>query len=164
MSSFTPRAWKSQPAAEAEHRPEASVEPPQPRDVVERTNLPGTGTAFIGRERDVADVKELLNHHRLVTLVGSGGVGKTRLALQVGTDLIDDYPDGVWFVDFAPISDPELVSSVTAQALGMSQQEGRRVDEAIPPWLKRKKLLLIFDNCEHVLEGKARQLPLQLLT
>jgi predicted ATPase len=91
----------------------------------------------------------------LVTLVGSGGVGKTRLALQVGTELLDQHPDGVWFVDFAPISDPELVSSVTAQALGMSQQEGRRVDESIPLWLKRKKLLLIFDNCEHVLETVA---------
>jgi predicted ATPase len=149
MSSFTPRVWKSQPGAEAEHRVEPPVEPPQRRDVVERSNLPAAATAFIGRERDVADVKELLNHRRLVTLVGSGGVGKTRLALQIGSEL-DDFPDGVWFVDFAPISDPELVSSVTAQALGMNQQEGRRVDEAIPLWLKHKKLLLIFDNCEHV--------------
>ncbi|MBV8374260.1 MAG: LuxR family transcriptional regulator, partial [Candidatus Eremiobacteraeota bacterium] len=155
MSSFTPRAWKSQPVHEPEHRPEAPAEPPQPCEVVERTNLPDVATAFIGRERDVADVKELLDRHRLVTLIGSGGVGKTRLALQVGTELLDQYPDGVWFVDFSPISDPELVSSVTAQALGMSQQEGRRVDEAIPPWLKRKKLLLIFDNCEHVLETVA---------
>jgi predicted ATPase len=153
MSSFTPRAWKSQPAPEAEHRAEPPAEPPQPRDAaVERTNLPVTPTAFFGRERDVAEVKELLDRHPLITLVGSGGVGKTRLALQVGTELLDRYPDGVWFVDLAPISDPELVSSVTAQALGMTQQEGRRVDESIPVWLKRKKLLLIFDNCEHVLE------------
>jgi predicted ATPase len=150
MSSFTPRAWKSQPGAEAEHRVEPPVEAPQPGDIVQSNNLPIASTAFIGREHDVADVKELLDRHRLVTLVGSGGVGKTRLALQVGTELLDRYSDGVWFVDLAPISDPELVSSVTAQALGMSQQEGVRVDEAIPLWLKRKKLLLIFDNCEHV--------------
>jgi predicted ATPase len=150
VSSFTPRAWKSQPVHEPEHRPEAPVEPPQPRELVERTNLPDAATAFIGRERDVADVKALLTGHKLVTLVGSGGVGKTRLALQVGTELLDQYSDGVWLVDLAPISDPELVSSVTAQALGMSQQADRRVDEAIPAWLKRKKLLLIFDNCEHV--------------
>jgi predicted ATPase len=156
MSSFTPRAWKSQPAPEAEHHAEAPVEAPQPtqHDAV-TNNLPIASTAFIGREHDVADVKALLDDHRLVTLVGSGGVGKTRLALQVGTQLLDRYPDGVWFVDLAPISDPELVSSVIAQAIGMSQQEGRRVDEAIPPWLKRKKLLLIFDNCEHVLETVA---------
>jgi predicted ATPase len=155
MSSFTPRAWKSQPAPEAEHHAETPVEPPPPRDVAERSNLPVAPNAFVGREHDVAEVKELLDHHRLVTLVGSGGVGKTRLALQVGAELLDRYPDGVWFVDFAPIADPELVSSVTAQSLGMSQQEGRRVDEAIPLWLKRKKLLLIFDNCEHVLETVA---------
>jgi predicted ATPase len=156
MSSFTPRAWKSQSAHETEHRAETPVEPTQPRDVfVKSNNLRIAATAFIGREQDVADIKELLERHRLVTLVGSGGVGKTRLALQVGTELLDRYPDGVWFVDFAPIGDPELVSSVTAQALGMSQQEGRRVDEAIPPWLERKKLLLIFDNCEHVVEAVA---------
>jgi predicted ATPase len=155
VSSFTPRAWKSQPVHEPEHRAEAPVEPPKPREVVESNNLPVTPTAFFGREHDVAEVKELLDHHPLVTLVGSGGVGKTRLALQVGTELLDRYPEGVWFIDLAPLSDPELVSSVTAQALGMSQQEGRRVDEAIPLWLKRKKLLLIFDNCEHVLETVA---------
>ncbi|MBV8148110.1 MAG: hypothetical protein JO092_03365, partial [Candidatus Eremiobacteraeota bacterium] len=150
MSSFTPRAWKSQPVREAEHRVEPPVEPLPPREVVKSNNLPIARAAFIGREHDVAEVKELLSRHALVTLVGSGGVGKTRLALQIGKELLDEYPDGVWFVDFAPISDPELVSSVIAQALGMSQQADRRVDESIPPWLERKKLLLIFDNCEHV--------------
>jgi predicted ATPase len=155
VSSFTPRAWKSQPVHEPEHRAEAPAEPQQPREVVESNNLPVVPTAFIGRERDVAEIKELLDRHPLVTLVGSGGVGKTRLALQVGTELLDRYPDGVWFVDLAPISDPELVSSVIAQALGMSQQTDRRVDESIPLWLKRKKLLLIFDNCEHVVETVA---------
>jgi predicted ATPase len=149
VSSFTPRAWKSQPSHEA-----GSVAPPAedaaPRDAVKSNNLPIASTAFIGRERDVADVKELLDRHRLVTLVGSGGVGKTRLAIAVGSELLSEYPDGVWMVDLAPVGDPELVSSVTAQALGMRQQEGRRVDEAIPEWLERKKLLLIFDNCEHV--------------
>jgi predicted ATPase/class 3 adenylate cyclase len=115
-------------------------------------NLPIQRTSFVGREQDVAEVKELLDHHRLLTLVGSGGVGKTRLAIQVGAELLDRYPDGVWFVDLAPISDPELVASVVAQALEMSQQRGRRVDEAIPEWLRRKQLLLILDNCEHLLE------------
>ncbi|MBV8149788.1 MAG: adenylate/guanylate cyclase domain-containing protein, partial [Candidatus Eremiobacteraeota bacterium] len=103
-------------------------------------NLPVARTSFIGREHDVAEVKELLTRHRLLTLVGSGGVGKTRLAQQVGADLLDRYPDGVWFVDFAPITDPALVSSVLAQAIGMTQHAGRRIDEAIPHWLKRKKL------------------------
>jgi predicted ATPase/class 3 adenylate cyclase len=118
-------------------------------------NLPIARTSFVGREQDVAEVKVLLDHHRLLTLVGSGGVGKTRLAQQVGADLLDRYPDGVWFVDLAPITDPELVASVVAQALGMAQQHGRRVDESIPAWLERKTLLLIFDNCEHVIEPVA---------
>ncbi len=118
-------------------------------------NLPIASTTFVGRERDVAEVKQLLERHRLVTLVGAGGVGKTRLAVQVGAELLESYPDGVWFVDLAHIADPELVSSVIAKALGMSQQEGRRVDEAIPLWLKHKRLLLIFDNCEHVLDPVA---------
>ena len=118
-------------------------------------NLPIQRTTFIGRDQDVAAVKELVSRHRLLTLVGSGGVGKTRVAMQVAADLLDHYPDGVWFADFAPITDPELVSSVIAQVLGISQQEGKRVDESIPPWLKRKKLLLILDNCEHVLEPVA---------
>jgi class 3 adenylate cyclase len=126
-------------------------------------NLPIQRTSFVGREQDIADVSELLAQHRLLTLVGSGGVGKTRLALHVGAELLDRYPEGVWFVDLAPISDPELVSSVTAQALGMSQQQGRRVDEAIAHWLKRKQLLIIFDNCEHVLEPVA-QLAASILT
>jgi len=151
MSSFTPRAWKSQ----ADRADEAPAGKFQSRRFDKPNNLPIAPNAFIGRERDVADVKDLLSRHRLLTLVGSGGVGKTRLALQVGTELLDRYPDGVWFVDLAPISDPELVSSVTAQALGMSQQQGQRVDEAIPAWLKRKKLLLIFDNCEHVVDTVA---------
>jgi predicted ATPase/class 3 adenylate cyclase len=118
-------------------------------------NLPIAPTIFVGREHDVSEVKTLLGRHRLLTLVGSGGVGKTRLALQVAAEVLDRYPDGVWFADLAPITDSVLVSSVIAQAVGMSQQEGHRVDEAIPQWLKRKNLLLILDNCEHVLETVA---------
>ncbi|MGC2407047.1 MAG: tetratricopeptide repeat protein [Candidatus Cybelea sp.] len=118
-------------------------------------NLPIARTTFVGRDHDVALVEELLDRHPLLTLVGSGGVGKTRLAIQVGSGMLDRYPDGVWFVDFAPITDPELVGSVVARPLGMSQQQGRAIDEAIPAWLKRKQLLLIFDNAEHVLETTA---------
>ncbi|MGB6601841.1 MAG: tetratricopeptide repeat protein [Candidatus Cybelea sp.] len=119
------------------------------------SNLPWALTSFVGRERDLAEIKGLLDGHRLLTLVGSGGVGKTRLAIQVGAKLLDCYSDGVWFVDLAPISDRSLVASVVAQALGMSQQQGRRVEESIPLWLKRNQVLLIFDNCEHVLEAIA---------
>jgi predicted ATPase/class 3 adenylate cyclase len=118
-------------------------------------NLPTARSSFVGRELDVADVEALLDRHSVLTLVGSGGVGKTRLAIQVGAALLDRYPDGVWLVDLASIGDPELAASVVAQTLGMSQRQGQRVDEAIPPWLRRKKLLLILDNCEHVLQPVA---------
>ena len=118
-------------------------------------NLPIQPTSFRGREHDLEEVKSLLNHHKLLTLFGSGGVGKTRLALQVGAELLDQNPDGVWLADFAPITGPELVSSVIAKEIGMPQVEGRRIDESIPQWLRRKKLLLILDNCEHVLEPVA---------
>jgi predicted ATPase/DNA-binding XRE family transcriptional regulator len=118
-------------------------------------NLPSPRTTFVGRERELAEVKDLVERYRLLTLVGSGGVGKTRLAIAAGAELLDRFPDGVCFVDFAPIRDPVLVSSIVAQALGMSQQQGRRVDDAIAEWLKRKQLLLIFDNCEHVVESSA---------
>jgi predicted ATPase/class 3 adenylate cyclase len=118
-------------------------------------NLPVHVTALIGRERDLNDLKTLIGRHHLVTIAGSGGVGKTRVALQLGAELIDRFADGVWFADLAPITDPELVSSVIAKVLGMTQVEGRRVDEAIWQWLRRKKLLLILDNCEHLLEAVA---------
>jgi predicted ATPase/transcriptional regulator with XRE-family HTH domain len=118
-------------------------------------NLPIARTTFVGREHDVAEVTEMLGRYRLLTLVGSGGVGKTRLAIAVGAELLDRYPDGVWFVDFAPITDPKLVASVVAQALGKGQHQGQRIDEAIPAWLKRKHLLLILDNAEHLLEATA---------
>jgi len=118
-------------------------------------NLPIQATSFCGRERDLEDVKSLLAKYRVLTLIGAGGVGKTRLAVQTGAELLDQFADGVWLADIAPITDPELVSSVVAKALGMNQAEGRRVDESIPPWLKRKQLLLIIDNCEHLLGAVA---------
>ena len=129
--------------------------PTTARTHVPLNNLPIQPTSFRGREHDIEELKSLLGQHRLVTVSGAGGVGKTRLAVHVAADLLDHYPDGVWFADLAAITDPELIASVIAQALGMIQAEGRRVDESIPQWLKRKKLLLILDNCEHVLVAVA---------
>jgi predicted ATPase/class 3 adenylate cyclase len=118
-------------------------------------NLPMQVTSFRGRERDLKEVKSLLGAHRLLTLFGAGGVGKTRLAVQAGADLLEQHPDGVWFADLAPISSGELVPSVIAKMLGISQPEDRRVDDSILVWLKRKRLLLILDNCEHLLDTVA---------
>jgi predicted ATPase/class 3 adenylate cyclase len=118
-------------------------------------NLPIQQTSFRGREHDLKEIKSLLDTHALLTLSGAGGVGKTRLAVQAGAELLDRYPDGVWLAELAPITDPTLVSSVIAKALGAGRQEGYDVAEPIPQWLKRKQLLLIIDTCEHLLETVA---------
>jgi predicted ATPase/class 3 adenylate cyclase len=118
-------------------------------------NLPNEPTSFCGRENDLKDVKALLGKHRLLTLCGPGGVGKTRLAVKAASDLLECYPDGVWLADLAPIAEEELVPSVVAKVLGISHDEGRPLDEWIPQRLKHKKLLLVLDNCEHVLETAA---------
>ncbi len=118
-------------------------------------NLPLQITPLIGRERDIEDVKALLAAHRVVSLLGSGGIGKTRVAQQTGADLIDRFDHGVWFADLAPIRDPELVASVVAVALGVHVPAGQRLDEAIPHLIKSKQMLLILDNCEQVLDAAA---------
>jgi len=118
-------------------------------------NLPIQVTSFRGRERDLEDLKLHLLEHRLITLVGAGGVGKTRLAVQLGAEVLDRFPDGVWISDLAPIADAELVSSVVAKALGVSQAQVRLTDESITHSLKGRQLLLVLDNCEHVVETAA---------
>jgi len=118
-------------------------------------NLPNQPTSFCGREHDLEEVKSLLAKHQILTLSGAGGIGKTRVALQAGADLLDHYPDGVWFADFAPISDPELAASDVAKVLGVNQSTDRSVDDSVVQWLRRKHVLLILDNCEHLLEAVA---------
>jgi predicted ATPase/class 3 adenylate cyclase len=119
-------------------------------------NLPIQITSFRGREQDLEDLKTLLDEHRLVTLHGPGGMGKTRLGVQAGADVLEQFPDGVWLVDLASLRYPELASSVVSKALSINQPQDRTVDEAIVLALKRKKALLIFDNCEHVIEDAAK--------
>jgi predicted ATPase/tetratricopeptide (TPR) repeat protein len=115
-------------------------------------NLPPQLTSFVGREDEVAEIRALLEQHRFVTLVGTGGAGKTRCAIQVGGDLLDGSGDGVWLAELAPISDPSLVSSVIAQALNVQGEPNRPLFDAVLAFLKRKRLLLILDNCEHVID------------
>jgi predicted ATPase/class 3 adenylate cyclase len=127
-------------------------------------NLPEQLTALVGRENDLKQVKTVVVDHRLVTLFGSGGVGKTRVALQIGADLIDRYADGAWFSDLAPIRDPELVASVVAKALSITAPEDRSLREMIPLAVKNKKMLLILDNCEQVVEAAASLAEAMLTT
>jgi predicted ATPase/class 3 adenylate cyclase len=125
-------------------------------------NLPQQLTTFVGRERELVEVRKLLHTARLLTLFGTGGLGKTRLALQVAAAAIVDYPDGVWFVDLATIADARLVPQVVASVLGVKEEAGRPVVEALLRFAADRELLLILDNCEHVVDAAA-QLAMQLL-
>jgi predicted ATPase len=114
-------------------------------------NLPQQVSSFIGRERELAAVKALLGTTRLLTLVGVGGIGKTRLSLQVAADVMDDYSDGVWFVELAPFADARLVPQAVASILGVKEEAGHPVLEALLKYVKDRQLLLVLDNCEHLL-------------
>jgi predicted ATPase/DNA-binding winged helix-turn-helix (wHTH) protein len=116
-------------------------------------NLPYQLTSFIGREQEIAQLEELVTANRLVTLTGAGGAGKTRLAIQVARRLTDAFPDGVWLVELAALSDPGLVPQAVAQALALADQPARPVIETLSEYLASKKLLLVLDNAEHLLEG-----------
>ncbi|MFN2462011.1 MAG: adenylate/guanylate cyclase domain-containing protein, partial [Candidatus Velthaea sp.] len=115
-------------------------------------NLPRQLTSFVGRDEELAEITELIKRSPLVTLVGTGGAGKTRCALQVGAELLDGSGDGVWLVELAPTSDPSLVASVIAQALNVQETPNRPMLETLLAYLKRKRLLLILDNCEHLID------------
>ena len=119
-------------------------------------NLPVQLTSFIGREKDIAEVKRLLASSRLVTLTGSGGAGKTRLSLQVAAEVIDDFNHGVWFVELAPLTDPALVPQAIAAVLGLREDAHRSLMTALTDYLHAKTLLLILDNCEHLIEACAQ--------
>src|SRR5215217_2660055 len=115
-------------------------------------NLPLELSSFIGREREVAEVKRLLADRRLLTLCGPGGCGKTRLALAVAQDLAEGFEDGVWWVELASISDPELVALTVASALGVREAPDLSLTEVLVEYLRSRKTLLVLDNCEHLVE------------
>ena len=121
----------------------------------QKHNLPAPLTSFVGREREIGELKELLATTRLVTLTSMGGTGKTRLSLQVGTEVTQDYPDGVWFVELAPLADDRLVPQAVASVLGVKEEAGRPVIEALEKYVRDRQLLLILDNCEHLVEACA---------
>ena len=118
-------------------------------------NLPAQLTSFIGRQKEIAEVRRLLTDNRLVTLTGVGGTGKTRLAAQVATELASDFADGAWYVDLAPISVPELVPTTVARALGLTDQPGQSTLATLQRFLSDRTMLMVLDNCEHLIEAAA---------
>ena len=118
-------------------------------------NLRPPTTSFIGRAAELAEVQEALKAHRLVTLTGVGGVGKTRLATEVAARLADEFPDGVWLFELAAVADPAAVPDAVAAVLGITQQPGKSVAESVAAALEGRVRLLVFDNCEHVRDAAA---------
>src|SRR5215472_9424448 len=117
--------------------------------------LPSPLNPFIGRAQERAELRDAVEAHRQVTAIGPGGVGKTRLVLAVAADLAGDFEDGVWFVDLVPVTDPAMVGSAVAAALGVGEQQGRSIDDSVLAALAERRALVVLDNCEHLTGGVA---------
>lgn len=121
-----------------------------------RTNLPAQLTSFIGREKEVEQIRNRLKKNRLVTLTGSGGVGKTRLSIQAASELLNEYPNGVWLVELAPITDPDFVARTICSVLDITLPGNASPLTVLTEYLHAKKALLIMDNCEHLIQTCAQ--------
>lgn len=119
-------------------------------------NLPVRLTSFVGRVKELKEIKEQLERVPLLTLTGPGGAGKTRLSLQVAAECIDRFKQGVWFIELAPLSDPTLVPQIVATTLHLREQPGHTILEVLQDYLRDKQLLLVLDNCEHLIEACAQ--------
>jgi predicted ATPase/class 3 adenylate cyclase/DNA-binding SARP family transcriptional activator len=133
---------------------QANFPPPRSLDA-RRHNLPVQRTSLVGRQAEMTEVRTLLISSALVTLVGSGGCGKTRLAMHVAAELLHQFPEGVWFADLAAVADPEAVATQAGQVFSLNPAPGSTPVEALVGYLTDKKVLMVLDNCEHVLEAAA---------
>jgi class 3 adenylate cyclase len=116
-------------------------------------NLPAQLTSFVGRAGQIDEIRRLLLDNRLVTLTGAGGAGKTRLAVELADQLINEFKDGVWYVDLAPVADPVVVPVTVARTLALPDQPGRSPMETVLRFISDRKMLLVLDNCEHLLDA-----------
>ena len=117
--------------------------------------LPVQLTSFVGRQEQLTQVRELLTQNRLVTLTGAGGAGKTRLAVQIAGQLSGEFGDGIWYVDLAPITDPDLVPITAARAFGLPDQPGRSTIDTVTRFIVDRQMMVVLDNCEHLLDASA---------
>ncbi len=154
------RAGKRQPSdhASIEAAPRASpflALSGLPSGGIPASNLPPQLTSYIGRSVEESEVRSRLSLHRLVTLTGPGGAGKTRLAVEIGRLILADTPDGVWLVELAPVNDPLIVADVVCSSIGVAVADGHTAIDSAVAYLRHKKALLVLDNCEHLLDSVA---------
>jgi non-specific serine/threonine protein kinase len=119
---------------------------------VKKHNLPNSTTSFIGREKEMKEVRDLFHKSRIVTLTGAGGCGKTRLAREIAFMLVEEYKDGVWFIDLSPISDPNFVSKAISDVLSIKEEPDKPIVDTLIESIKEKSLLILLDNCEHLIQ------------
>jgi class 3 adenylate cyclase len=112
--------------------------------------LPAQFTSFVGRSTQIVEVRQLLSEHRLVTLTGAGGAGKTRLAIELAAQMSDEFSDGVWYVDLAPITNPGLMHTTVARAFGLPDQPGSSAEDIVLRFISNRSMLVVLDNCEHL--------------
>ena len=143
----SPRRLRAVEPAEVENAPR----PPERQ----LHNLPLELSSFIGRDKELAEVRQLVKDTRLLTLTGPGGCGKTRLALAAASELVEEFEEGVWLVELAPLADPSLVPQAVASTVGVREQQARSLTETLSNYLGSKKVLLVLDNCEHLVEACA---------
>jgi predicted ATPase/class 3 adenylate cyclase/DNA-binding CsgD family transcriptional regulator len=124
-------------------------------NAVATEHLPVQLSSFIGRNAEIVGIREALADNRLITLTGAGGAGKTRLAIQVAATIATEFADGVWYVDLAPITDPAVVPVTTARALGMPNQPGQQTMDVLLRFIRDRRMLILLDNCEHLLDSSA---------
>jgi predicted ATPase/DNA-binding CsgD family transcriptional regulator len=131
----------------------ATLRPAAPDSPAAALPLPSPLTSFVGRDAERAALTEALGTHRLVTAVGPGGIGKTRLALSVVTEVAGSYADGAWYTDLVPVTDPAMIAPAIAAALGLGERQGVSSEDTVLGWLAPRETLLVLDNCEHLLDG-----------
>src|SRR5688500_15564544 len=148
--------WRSAPSLADEEAPRRVSTPALPQQP--RSNLPATFTSLIGRDKDIAAVHDYLTNPdiRLVTLIGAPGIGKTRLSIASASKSLAEFPDGVFFVALAPLDQPSLIPSAIAQALGYIEKNNLSPEEGLIEGIENKRMLLVLDNCEHLIEDVAR--------
>jgi predicted ATPase len=133
-------------------------------DMVAKHNLPAAVNSFVGRDQELGETRRLFAATRLLTLTGTGGVGKTRLAVQLAATLLDTFPDGTWLVELGAVADPKRVPRAVAAVLGLRERAGVPIPELLADALQGQRVLLIVDNCEHVLDASARLVGFLLRT